>query len=167
MVEALEVSIRLARQDDLPALEWGGEYRRYRRLYQRAMQDAHEGRRILFVAEVGEEIVGQIFVQFSFKRPEVDDGLLNGYLQSFRIKPAFRNRGIGTRLIQQAEEALKERGFHRAVISVAQDNRDACRLYERMGYTIFAEDPGQWSFVDDHGRFKTVSEPAYLLQKEI
>lgn len=166
-MKALEVFIRPAQEDDLPALEWGGEYRRYRRLYQRAMREAHQGRRALFVAEVGGEIVGQIFVQFVCNRPELNDKSSTGYIQSFRIKPPFRNFGIGTRLIHQAEDVLRERGFHQAVIAVAQENRAARRLYERLGYTVFAEDPGQWSYVDDHGQLKYVSEPNYLLRKQL
>jgi ribosomal protein S18 acetylase RimI-like enzyme len=166
-VKALEVVIRPAQEDDLPALEWGGEYSRYRRLYQRAMREAHQGRRALFVAEVGGEIVGQIFVQFVCNRPELNDKSSTGYIQSFRIKPPFRNFGIGTRLIQQAEDVLRERGFHKVVIAVAQENRAARRLYERLGYTVFAEDPGQWSYVDDHGQLQYVSEPNYFLQKQL
>lgn len=167
MAEALEVHIRPARDSDLPDLEWEGEYRRYRRLYQLAMQEAHQGRRILFVAEVGGEIVGQIFVQFSFNRPEYEIGVPTGYLQSFRIKMAFRNHGIGTRLINQAEDSLRERDFRRAVIAVAKENHGARRLYERLGYTILAEDPGQWSFIDDQGQLQHVFEPIYLMQKLI
>lgn len=166
-MKALEAFIRPAQEDDLPALEWGGEYRRYRRLYQRAMLEANQGRRALFVVEVGGEIVGQIFVQFGYNRPELNDKSSTGYIQSFRIKPAFRNLGIGTRLIHQAEDVLRDRKFHRAVVAVAQENRAARRLYKRLGYTVFAEDPGQWSYVDDHGQLQYVSEPAYLLQKQL
>lgn len=167
MAEALEVRIRPARDSDLPDLEWDGEYRRYRKLYQLAMQEAHEGRRILFVAEVSGQIVGQIFVKFSFNRPEYDIGVPTGYLQSFRIKTTFRNRGIGTRLINQAEDSLRERGFRRAVIAVAKENHGARRLYERLGYTVLAEDPGQWSFIDDQGQLQHVFEPTYLMHKMI
>ncbi|TET81347.1 MAG: GNAT family N-acetyltransferase [Anaerolineales bacterium] len=166
-MKAFEVFIRPAQEADLPALEWGGEYRRYRQLYQRAMWEANQGRRALFVVEVEGEIVGQIFVQFGCNRLELNDKSSIGYIQSFRIKPAFRNLGIGTRLINQAEDVLRDRKFHRAVVAVAQENRAARRLYERLGYTVFAEDPGQWSYVDDHGQLQYVSEPAYLLQKQL
>jgi ribosomal protein S18 acetylase RimI-like enzyme len=131
------------------------------------MDDARQGRRILFVAEIEGEIVGQIFVQISHHRSSQEDISRTGYLQSFRIKLPFRNRGIGTRLIYQAEEALKERGFTRAIIAVAQDNQDAHRLYERHGYSVFSEDPGVWSFIDDQGLPQNISEPAYLMEKQL
>ena len=167
MAEAIEVRIRRARNADLPALEWEGEYRRYRRLYQLAMEEANQGRRILFVAEVSGEIVGQIFVKFSFNRPEFDVGIPTGYLQSFRIKAEFRNHGIGTSLINRAEDSLRNRGVLRAVIAVAKDNQSARRLYERLGYTVLAEDPGQWSYIDDSGQLQHVFEPAYLMHKSL
>jgi ribosomal protein S18 acetylase RimI-like enzyme len=129
------------------------------------MQEASEGRRILFVAEIGGEIVGQIFVQLSPHRSSRDSKSTTGYLQSFRIKQLYRNRGIGTRLICQAEEALRERGYARAIIAVAQDNLDARRFYKRHGYSIFREDAGEWSYIDDQGLPQYVSEPAYLMEK--
>ncbi len=167
MIDHSEVLIRHATEADLPALEWDGEYRKYRRVYQRAMEDARQGRRILFVAEIGDEIIGQIFVQFSRYRSHKGARASTGYLQSFRIKPPFRNHGIGTRLIRMAEEALIERGYKRAVIAVAQDNQDARRLYERNGYSVFRKDPGEWTYIDDQGMPRYVSEPAYLMEKEL
>jgi ribosomal protein S18 acetylase RimI-like enzyme len=167
VINTSDVHIRHANEADLPALEWGGEYRRYRHIYRRAMEEARQGRRILFVAEVDGEIVGQIFIQLNPNRSRRKGKLTTGYLQSFRIKPQFRNRGIGTRLIEQAEEVLKEREFQRAVIAVAQDNLDARRLYERQGYSVFTQDPGEWSYIDDKGLLQYVSEPAYLMEKRL
>jgi ribosomal protein S18 acetylase RimI-like enzyme len=167
VINTSDVHIRHANEADLPALEWGGEYRRYRHIYRRAMEEARQGRRILFVAEVDGEIVGQIFIQLNPNRSRRKGKLTTGYLQSFRIKPQFRNRGIGTRLIEQAEEVLKERGFQRAVIAVAQDNLDARRLYERQGYSVFTQDPGEWSYIDDKGLLQHVSERAYLMEKRL
>ena len=166
MIDTSQVQIRHAIEADLPALEWDGEYRKYRRIYRRALEDAQRGRRILFVAEIGGEIVGQIFIQLSPRRSN-QEGPSTGYLQSFRIKTAFRNRGIGTRLIYRAEEVLKERGYKRAIIAVAQHNQDARRLYERHGFSVFREDPGKWSFIDDQGLPQYISEPAYLMEKRL
>lgn len=167
MIDTSHVLIRHVTEADLLALEWEGEYRKYRRIYRRAMEDARRGRRILFVAEIGGEIVGQIFVQLSHYRSNQEHISSTGYLQSFRIKPPFRNHGIGSHLIYQAEKALKERGFKRAIIAVAQHNHDARRLYERHGYSIFREDPGEWSFIDDQGLPQHISEPAYLMEKQL
>lgn len=167
MVERADVLIREAEEDDLRALEWEGRYQHYRRLYRRAMNEAKRGRRILLVAEADEQIVGQIFLQLASARKELADGGSSGYLYAFRVRPDFRNRGIGSMLLDAAEEALRNRSFQRAVIAVARDNEDALRLYERRGYQQFAEDPGKWTYVDHEGRLQHVSEPAYILEKPL
>lgn len=165
MAEAPPLVIREARAEDLPALEWEGEYQRYRLVYQRAYAEALRGRRILLVAETLGAVVGQVFVQ-------VDSALGGGdrraaYLYALRVRPEVRNRGIGTDLVREAESILRQRGFTRVLISVAQDNHAARRLYERLGYVVFGEDPGNWSFFDDQGQVQVVHEPAFLLDKQL
>lgn len=165
MVEATALSIRYADEGDLNALEWEGEYRHYRRVYRRAMLEMKQGRRIIFVAEIGPQMVGQIFVQLYLLRAELRRGVSSGYLHALRVRPFYRNQGIGTRLIIKAETALLERRFVRAVISAAKDNPHARRLYERLGYRKFTSDPGQWSYVDHRGRLRNVHEPSDILEK--
>ncbi len=167
MFEGLRVRIREATAEDLPALEWEGEYRHFRRLYRRTLEDARKGRGLMLLAEVDGRVVGQVFVQFDVFRPEMPRGTRVGYLYAFRVRPEYRRRGIGTQLIHQAEQALRERGMNRAVIAVARENVGALRLYERLGYRRFAEDPGEWSYVDHKGRLRKVHEPAYLLEKPL
>ena len=163
VAERLLYRIRHARETDLSALEWGGEFRRFRRLYRAAFEDSRRGERALLVAEVDGEIVGQLFVQF--EGTLVGDPDTTGYLYAFRVRPAWRNQGIGTALVAEAERRLLSEGLTRAVIAVGKANEPALRLYERLGYTRFGEDPGEWSYIDDHGRIQDIVEPAYLLEK--
>lgn len=167
MVDLPRVIIREARESDLRALEWEGRYQHYRRLYRRALAEAKKGRRVLLVAEAEDRVVGQIFVQLASSRAEYADGDRSGYLYSFRVRPEFRNQGIGTQLLEAAEQELAQRGFSRAVIAVAKDNAAALRLYEGRGYTVFSEDPGRWSYVDHEGELRRVSEPAFVLEKQL
>jgi ribosomal protein S18 acetylase RimI-like enzyme len=146
-------------------MEWEGEYRRYRVVYQRAYAESLRGRRVLLVAELQGLIIGQIFVQ-------VDSTLAAGrgeaaYLYALRVRPEYRGRGIGTDLVREAEALLRQRGYARALISVAKDNDAARRLYERLGFEVFGEDAGNWSFVDDQGQVQEVHEPAFLLEKQL
>src|SRR5690606_32886261 len=53
---------------------------------------------------------------------------------SLEVVPARRGDGIGSLLVAAAEQRVRERGGTAAAIVVAQDNRDARRLYERLGY---------------------------------
>ncbi len=167
MAELIGARIRPATPADLEAMEWGGEYRHFRRVYRQALREAQRGKRAVLLAEVGSEVVGQLLIHFQSAWLKRFPGERAGYLHSFRVKPAFRGKGIGGDLIRQAEAMLRERGYQRAIISVAQQNDRARRLYERHGYIVFGEDPGRWTYEDDQGNIRSIHEPAYLLQKRL
>jgi ribosomal protein S18 acetylase RimI-like enzyme len=160
--------MRKAIREDLAALEWDGEYAHFRRLYLDIYQSAERGEAILWVAELtGEDIIGQMFVQLSSARPELADGRTQAYIYGFRVRPAFRGKGIGTFMLEAAETDLVRRGFRKVVLNVNQDNVGARRLYERNGYQVVAEEEGRWSYLDQYGRRRQVNEPAWRMEKEM
>ncbi len=57
---------------------------------------------------------------------------------SLAIQPDFRNKGLGTQLMEKAFEALKSKGFTQVSLSVDQDNQ-AVNLYYRLGFELVAE----------------------------
>jgi ribosomal protein S18 acetylase RimI-like enzyme len=119
------------------------------------------------VAEADGAIVGQVFVQLMSRKGVYADGTSSGYLYAFRVRPEYRNQGIGGELMQAAENALRERAFNRAVIAVAKTNERARNLYEKMGYRKIGDDPGRWSYLDHEGNLRHITEPAYILEKEL
>jgi ribosomal protein S18 acetylase RimI-like enzyme len=127
------------------------------------------GKRHLLIMENAAtgEMVGQVFIQWNSSNPRFADGSLRGYLYALRVKPAFRGRGLGTRILQAAEAALLRRGMTTASIGVEKTNLRARALYERQGYHIIAEDPGCWSYLDHLGIIQEVVEPAWLMEKKI
>ena len=163
----LNITLRPARQDDIPKLEWYGQYRHYRNLFQRAFREQQAGRRLILVADCNDFPVGQIAIQFEGNAARIADGRLRGYLYSFRVMDMFRGHGLGTRLITEAERELRGRGFSWATIAVAKDNPGALRLYERLGYVRFADDPGRWNYIDHRGRVRQVDEPCWILEKHL
>lgn len=167
MVERTAVLIRPATEADLPALEWDGEYRHFRRVYRAALNEARQDRRMVLVAEVGGDVVGQLFVQLENVQLDPGGRRPTGYLYALRVRPSFRNQGIGTALVARAEGDLRTRKFVRAAIAVAKDNGGALRLYHRLGYEMFGEDPGNWSYIDDEGHLRHVFEPSFLLDKDL
>jgi ribosomal protein S18 acetylase RimI-like enzyme len=167
MVDTVDFIIRHGREDDLPALEWEGEFVRYRAVYRAAWDEVRRGERALLVAEVESQIVGQIFVHFRCPWPIPGTDRPAGYLYALRVRPTQRGRGIGRTLLHEAEWTLIGAGASHALIAVAQENPEARRLYERVGYTWLAEDPGTWTYRDDRGLSHTVREPAQLLAKEL
>jgi len=167
VVEAVGFVIRPGVEADLLELEWEGQYRRYRAVYRAALEEAKRGARALLVAEADGRVVGQIFVHFTSPWPIPGSHAPAGYLYAFRVRPTHRARGIGKALLQEAEDRLTAAGSAHAVIAVAQDNVEARRLYERRGYKWLADDPGHWTYLDEHGTTRHVHEPAHLLVKTL
>src|SRR4030066_446104 len=118
------VFIRQANKDDLPALEWHGEYAHFRRLYADTYSMAQQDKAVIWIAELdGSGLIGQCFVSLKGNRPELADGTTRAYMYGFRIQPQFRNQGIGTSIMRTIENDLKQRGFQQATLNVRQDNQ--------------------------------------------
>ena len=113
------------------------------------------------------EMIGQVFIQWTSSDPRYADGARRGYLYALRIKPAFQDRGLGTRILDAAEAELRRRGMDTASIGVEKDNPRARALYERQGYRVIADDPGRWSYLDHEGNIQEVLEPAWLMEKRL
>jgi ribosomal protein S18 acetylase RimI-like enzyme len=57
-------------------------------------------------------------------------------LYSLAVSEALRGRGIGTRLLDEVDRELAQRGIHDLRISVIAGNERAQRLYERRGLQV-------------------------------
>ncbi len=64
--------------------------------------------------------------------------LIKGYICGLAVKPAHRNRGIGTQLLQHAEARIF-RESPNVFLCVTSFNTDAQRLYARLGYRKIGE----------------------------
>lgn len=158
--------IRPVVEADLPALEWGGEYQHFRRVFADAYHRMRRGNSILWVAELpGKGLIGQVFIQFICDRPELADGVERAYLYSFRVRKNYRSCGLGSRILDTVEEDLRERGFIYVTLNVARDNPRAQQLYVQRGYHVVAPEPGIWSYQDDKGIWHRVEEPAWRMEK--
>ncbi len=164
MALQLRIVFRLAEREDLPKLEWYGEYKHFRRVFHHAYEDQLAGRRLMLIADVNNFPIGQVFVQLD----SFDDfgrGGKRAYLYSLRVIDAFQRQGLGSALVSEAEHILRERDYDSVSIAAAKDNPGARRLYERLGYTPYTEDSGRWHYVDHEGRTRHVVEPCWILEK--
>jgi ribosomal protein S18 acetylase RimI-like enzyme len=159
-----DIVFRLAKEDDLPKLEWMGEYTHFRRVFQYTFREQNAGRRLMLLADFNHFPIGQIFILV-----REDNIMFNpqqrGYLYSLRVMTPFQGLGIGTELILQAEEIMRQRNMYYSTIAVAKENEGALRLYKRNGYTIYAEDEGRWSYTDHNNKQVYVHEPCWMLEK--
>ena len=82
------------------------------------------------VAEVKGRTVG--FLAAEIHREE----LSYLYIDDFAVNAAFRGRGIGTALLENAEAYGVSRGIRLFVLHAEEDNEKAIRLYEKHGYRV-------------------------------
>jgi ribosomal protein S18 acetylase RimI-like enzyme len=162
------VLIRQADKEDLVDLEWEGEYTHFRRLYADTYTMVEQGKALIWIAESdGRGLIGQCFVSLHGSRPELADGATRAYVYGFRVRPEFRNQGVGTRIMYTLEQNLWKRGFRQVTLNVGKDNPDARRFYDRLGYNIIGSDSGRWSYIDDLGKRRDMHEPAWRMLKDL
>jgi ribosomal protein S18 acetylase RimI-like enzyme len=56
------------------------------------------------------------------------------YITAVAVSPDFRRRGVGTALMDFAEEQAREEDTGQISLIVADENRGAVELYEKLGY---------------------------------
>jgi len=158
---ALAITFRTARLDDLPKLEWYGQYAHFRNVFRRTYREQLQGRRLMIVADCGGFPIGQIFMQTG------GESRRKTYFYSLRVMDMFRGHGIGSRLLEEAESIAATYGYTSASIAAAKDNPRARKLYERHGFLLIGEDAGRWSYIDHEGKNRHVQEPCWVLEKTL
>jgi ribosomal protein S18 acetylase RimI-like enzyme len=58
------------------------------------------------------------------------------YISNLAVFPEFQGQGIGSRLMAYAEELACASGLHKSSLIVAFGHKNACHLYEQLGYKI-------------------------------
>lgn len=168
MPDGVHIRVRPAQQEDLPGMEWDGEYAHFRKLYHQHFQNSRNGSTLIWVAENEKaEIVGQIFLLLYSKHAELADGIHRAYLFSFRLKPEYRGQGLGSHMLNFVENYLLQLGYDSVRLNVARLNVLARRMYEKHGYRVIAPDEGRWRYQDQFGQWQTCSEPAWRMLKKL
>lgn len=96
------------------------------------------GEERLFVAE-DEDVVAYLSVEVHHE-PDMD----YIYLDDLSVTKAYRNLGIGSALIREAEIYARKIGIRDIVFHVEKSNTSAFRLYERLGYKVFRDDDSRY-----------------------
>jgi len=87
----------------------------------------------IFVAERAGAIVGYVFAGIEPRSwKELRD--VAGFIHDVVVDPDARGVGVGTRLIETAAAWLVTRGAPRVMLWTAEQNREAQRLFEQLGF---------------------------------
>jgi len=93
----------------------------------------------LFVAEMGEELVGFVHV-FVRDTPPIPIVIPRRYaaVDSIVVKSGFQKRGIGLKLMDTMQEWAIEKGATSIELNVYEFNESAISFYEGLGYRTFS-----------------------------
>ena len=98
---------------------------------------------LCLVAEADGHVVGAVWTRIMSDYGHVDDET-----PSFAISliPEYRGKGIGTRLMRNMLNLLKEQGFKQASLAVQKANY-AVRMYKKVGFEIIDENDEEYIMV--------------------
>ena len=97
----------------------------------------------ILVAE-DESVVAYLSVEVHHE-PETD----YIYLDDLSVTKDYRNLGIGSALIHEAEAYARDIGIQHILFHVEKSNTEALRLYERLGYKIYRDDGNRYMMIND------------------
>lgn len=80
---------------------------------------------LVLVAEQGGRVVGTVTGTWDGRR---------GWIMRLAVDPGARRSGIGSRLVDEVEARLRERGAQRANLLVVTHNREALAFWRERGY---------------------------------
>ena len=86
----------------------------------------------IFVVRDGDTLAGMVSVQALVSTACGGDVLM---LEDLIVKPAYRNCGLGSALLEHAVLFARQSGCHRVTLLTDSINADARRFYKRHGFT--------------------------------
>ena len=87
------------------------------------------------VAEVDGKIVGAVWVRVMNDYGHIDDKTPSLAISLYKD---FRDRGIGTELLQRMLDLLREKGYSQVSLSVQKANY-ALRMYRKAGFEVISD----------------------------
>lgn len=85
---------------------------------------------LCFLAMLDDRMVGTIVC----KAERNTDGVYSGYIAMLAVEKEYRKHGIGSALVQQSIDHMKELGCDECYLETEITNKGALRLYERLGF---------------------------------
>ena len=84
---------------------------------------------IALMAKTDNDIAGFIITQL-----EVEENTEFGHIITINVAPKYRRQGTATKLLNEIENLLKQKGITQCRLEVREDNKHAIKLYQKLGY---------------------------------
>jgi GNAT superfamily N-acetyltransferase len=143
--ETLDITMRRARREDVPAIvamladdHLGRQRERLEGPFPEAYMEAFDAidedpRNVLAVAENADgAVIGAL--QLTFIPGLSYRGAERALVESVRVAGPLRGRGVGSRMLQWAIDEARRRGCRMIRLSTHQSRTDAQRFYKSLGF---------------------------------
>ena len=95
----------------------------------------------IFLAQEKNTEVGFIWINF------IAYGISKyGYIEELYVKPAFRNKGYGSMLVEKAKKFFLEQSVHAVFVSIQLNNETVANFYQKHD---FEKCKGLWFYFTD------------------
>lgn len=82
----------------------------------------------IIVAEDGDKLIGTVFIIYD---------PWNSCIYHLGVHPDYRNKGVATKLMDEAEGRLKARGVERITLFAGEENNRAVKFYKKRRWKIY------------------------------
>ena len=93
------------------------------------------GNRLVFIYKINGEFIGEGALVFDTDDPDYTVPDKRVYVSRMIVKKEYRNRGIGSEILEFLTAKAKDMGYSEMTIGVDKDNINALHLYRKYGFT--------------------------------
>ena len=98
-------------------------------------EEISSGNRLVFIYKINGEFIGEGALVLDAGDEDYTIPNKRVYVSRMIVKKEYRNRGIGSKILEFLIEKAKEMGFSEMTIGVDKDNANALHLYRKYGFT--------------------------------
>ena len=98
-------------------------------------KEIETGNRVVYIYKVNDEFLGEIAYVLDMNDSDYTVPNQRIYLSRLIVKPEYRNKGIGSILVDFMIDEIRKMGYKEISIGVDKDNTAALHLYRNKGFT--------------------------------
>lgn len=99
------------------------------------LDEIKSGNRLVFICKINGEFIGEGALVFDAGDSDYTIPDRRVYVSRMIVKKEYRNRGIGSEILEFLTEKAKDMGFSEMTIGVDKDNANALHMYKKHGFT--------------------------------
>lgn len=99
------------------------------------LEEIKSGNRLVFVYKINGEFIGEGALVFDTGDSDYTIANQRVYVSRMIVKKEYRNKGIGSEILEFLIKKAKETGYSEMTIGVDKDNKNALHLYKKYGFT--------------------------------